>query len=50
MSVRLTMGTSRMALSPSGLWVAGQEIQPGVEVLSGSFYITAAGDQVIPVK
>ena len=39
-----------MALSPSGLWVNGQELQPGIKVLSGPFHMTAAADQVIPAK
>lgn len=39
-----------MALSPSGLWVEGQGIQSGAEVLSGPFHMTAAADQVIPAK
>lgn len=39
-----------MALSPSGLSVDGQDIQPGVKVLSGPFHMTAAIDQLIPAK
>ena len=30
------------------LWVHGQEIQPGVRVLSGPFHLTAATDQLLP--
>ena len=44
----LTLGTSLLSLSHSDLWVPGQEIQPGVRVLSGPFYLTAATDQLLP--
>ena len=49
-SVCLTVGTSLMAFSPSGLGVDGQFIKPGVKVLSGPFHMTAATDQLIPAK
>ena len=49
-SVCLTVGTALMAFSPSDLWVDGQDIQPGVKVLSGSFHMTAATDQLVPGK
>ena len=39
-----------MALSPSGLWVDGQDIWLVVKVLSGPFHMTAAADQLIPAK
>ena len=44
-SVCLTLGTSLMAVSSSDLWVDGQEIQPGVKVLSGLFHMSAITDQ-----
>ena len=44
-SVCLTLGTSLMAVSSSDLWVDGQEIQPGVKVLSGPFHMSAITDQ-----
>ena len=37
-----------MSLSHPDLWVHGQEIQPGVRVLSGPFHLTAAIDQLLP--
>ena len=43
--VCLTLGTSLMAVSSSDLWVDGQEIQPGVKVLSGLFHMSAITDQ-----
>ena len=49
-SVCLTVGTALMAFSPSDLWVDGQDIQPGVKVLSGPFHMTAATDQLVPAK
>ncbi|KAL9981137.1 hypothetical protein ACROYT_G009801 [Oculina patagonica] len=49
-SVYLTLGTSLMALSHSDLWVHGQEIQPGVRVLSGPFQLSAANDQLLPAR
>ena len=49
-SVCLTVGTALMAFSPSDLWVDGQDIQPGVKVLSGPFQMTAATDQLVPAK
>ena len=39
-----------MAFSPSDLWVDGQDIQPGVKVLSGLFHMTAATDQLVVAK
>ena len=39
-----------MAFSPSDSWVDGQDIQPGVKVLSGPFHMTAATDQLVPAK
>jgi len=48
-SVYLTLGTSLLSLSHSDLWVHGQEIQPGVRILSGPFQLTAATDQLLPV-
>ena len=48
-SVCLTLGTSLLAVSPSDLWVDGQEIQPGVKVLSGPFHMSAITDQHRPV-
>ena len=47
-SVYLTLGTSLLSISHSDLWVHGQEIQPGVRVLSGPFHLTAATDQLLP--
>ncbi|KAL9985735.1 hypothetical protein ACROYT_G008175 [Oculina patagonica] len=49
-SVYLTLGTQLMALSDSDLWVHGQEIQPGVRVLSGQFHLSAANDQLLPAR
>ena len=49
-SVCLTLGTSLMALSPSGLWVDGQGIQSAVKVLSGPFHMTTPADHVIAAK
>ncbi|XP_078374474.1 uncharacterized protein LOC144658021 [Oculina patagonica] len=49
-SVYLTLGTSLMALSHSDLWVHGQEIQPGVRVLSGPFHLSAVNDQLLPAR
>ena len=49
-SVCLTVGTALMAFSPSDLWVDGQDIQPGVKVLSGPFHMNAATDQLVPAK
>ena len=46
-SVCLTLGASLVSLSPSELWVDGQEIKPCVKVLSGPFYMTAEG-QLVP--
>ena len=48
-SVCLTLDTSFMAASPLELWVDGQEIQPGVIALSGSFHMSAITDQQRPV-
>ena len=45
----LTLDTSFMAASPLELWVDGQEIQPGVIALSGSFHMSAITDQQRPV-
>ena len=39
-----------MAFSPSDVGVGGQDIQPGVKVLSGPFHMTAATDQLVPAK
>ena len=47
-SVYLTLGTSLLSISHSDLRVHGQEIQPGVRVLSGPFHLTAATDQFLP--
>ena len=47
-SVYLTLGTSLLSLSHSDLWVHGQEIQPGVRVLSGPFHMKAATDHLLP--
>ena len=47
-SVYLTLGTSLLSLSHSDLWVHGQEIHPGVTVLSGPFHLTATTDQLLP--
>ena len=47
-SVYLTLGTSLLSLSHSNLWVHGQEIKPGVRVLSGPFHLSATTDQLLP--
>ena len=48
-SVCLTLGASRVTLSPSQLWVDGQEIQPSVKVLSGPFHMIPEG-QLVPAN
>lgn len=49
MSVCLTLGASLVTLSPSALWVDGQEMQPGVKVLSGPFHMIPEG-QLVPAN